>query len=76
MRAESYVGQDFGELSRVAVVVLVLECDVASKMWTGTNGLLARRGLSELVPEGLSDRRQAIYCLGSAQRATRPVGTV
>jgi hypothetical protein len=63
MRAKSYVGQ------------AVLECDV----WGGfenvdsTDGLLARRSLSEPVPEGLSDRSQAIYCLEQVQSRIRPV---
>jgi hypothetical protein len=35
---------------------------------------LSRRDLPDLVPEGLTDRSQAIYCLEQVQSRIRPVG--
>jgi hypothetical protein len=44
-------------------------------MWARTDGLFVpKRDLSELVPEGLNDRSQAIYCLGFVKKLIRPVG--
>jgi hypothetical protein len=41
--------------------------------WLRTIGFV-RKDLSDFVPEGLTDRSQAIYCLVSVQKGNRPVG--
>jgi hypothetical protein len=60
-----YVGQDFGELSRAAVLDFEGWRDVESKMWTGP---------TVCCPGGTNDRSQAIYCLVCVQSRIRPVG--